>query len=46
MRRISKLRAELRRYDCTEVNNIFEQISYWPMILAQMDNLFGNEYSQ
>jgi hypothetical protein len=30
MRRIRKLRKELWGYDWPEVNNMFEQVSYWP----------------
>jgi len=72
MRRIRKLRKELWGYDWPDVNNMFEQVSYWPkpkwmrwktfeqkrgkitelekrywpMAVAQMDSLFGKEYSQ
>jgi len=30
LRRIRKLRKELWGYDCPDVNNIFEQVTYWP----------------
>ena len=30
MRRIRKLRKELWGYDWPDVNNMFEQVSYWP----------------
>jgi len=30
MRRIRKLRKELWGYDCPDVNNMFEQVAYWP----------------
>ena len=71
MRRIRKLRKELWGYDWPEVNNMFEQViywpkpkwmrwktfeqkrakitelenKYWPMVITQLDNLFGEEYN-
>jgi len=44
MRRIRKLRKELWGYDWPDVNNMFEQVSYWPMVDTQMKATFVNNF--
>ncbi len=39
---IRKLRKELWGYDWPDVNNMFEQFSYWPMAVTQMKTTFGD----